>query len=75
MSSRVAEVDAPSTVIGIDAARQGRLWIGPVFDSTLEDAPIDLVETAVIHEEGVVLHLDVVDARFSELEEDALVEH
>src|SRR5215469_4915014 len=61
-------------MIGIDATRQGRLGIGPVFDPVLEDARIDLVETAVIDEEGVVLHLDVVDAWFSKLEEDALIQ-
>jgi hypothetical protein len=45
-----------------------------VFGPTLEDTRIDLVETLVIDEEGVMLHLDVVDAWFSELEEDALVQ-
>src|ERR1051326_5785267 len=61
-------------MIGIDATEQGRLRIGPMFDPVLEDARINLVETAVIDEEGVVLHLDVVDAWFSELEEDVLVQ-
>src|SRR5689334_8450700 len=61
-------------MIGIDLARQRHLWISPVFHPSLEDARIDLVETPVIDEEGVVLHLDVVDAWFSELEEDVLVQ-
>ncbi len=74
MSSWVAEVDAPSAMIRIDATRQSRLGIGPVFDRTLEDTRIDLVENPVIDEEGVMLHLDVVAAWFSELEEDALVQ-
>ncbi len=74
MTSRVAEVDAPSAMIGIDATGQSRLGISPVFNPTMEDTRIDLVETLVIDKEGVMLHLDVVDARFSELEEDALVQ-
>ena len=74
MPSWVAEVDAPSAMIGIDATGQGRLGIGPVFDPTLVDTRIDLVETPVIDEEGVMLHLDVIDAWFSELEEDTLVQ-
>lgn len=74
MPSWIAEVDAPSAVIGIDATGQGRLGIGPVFDPILEDTRIDLVETPVIDEEGVMLHLDVVDAWFSELKEDVLVQ-
>jgi hypothetical protein len=72
--SRVAEVDAPSAMISIDATRQGLLGIGPVFDPILEDTCIDLVETPVIDKEGVMLHLDVVDAWFSELEDDTLVQ-
>jgi hypothetical protein len=68
------EVDTPSAMIGIDATGQGLLGIGPVFDPILEDTRIDLVETLVIDEEGVILHLDVVDAWFSKLEDDALVQ-
>lgn len=74
MPGRVAEVDAPSAMIGIDATRQGRLGVGPVFYPTLEETRIDLVETPIIYEEGIMLHLDVVDAWFSELEEDALIQ-
>src|ERR1700760_2666771 len=74
MPCRVVEVDAPSAMIGIDAIGQGLLGIGPVFDPILEDTRIDLVETPVIDEESVMLHLDVVDAWFSELEEDALAQ-
>ena len=74
MPSWVAEVNTPSAMIGIDATGQGCLGIGPVFDPTLENTCIDLVETPVIDKEGVMLHLDVVDAWFSELEEDVLVQ-
>lgn len=74
MPSWVTEIDAPSAMIGIDATGQGCLGIGPVFDPTLEDTRIDLVETPVIDKESVMLHLDIVDAWFSELEEDTLVQ-
>ena len=74
MPSWVVEVDAPPAMIGIDATRQSLLGISPVFDPTLEETRIDLVETPVIDEKGIMLHLDVVDAWFSELEEDALVQ-
>lgn len=74
MPGWIAEVDASSTMIGIDATRQSRLGIGPVFDPTLEETRINLVEALVIDKEGVMLHLDVVDTWFSKLEKDALVQ-
>ncbi len=73
MPSRIAEVDAAPPMIGVDLVWQTHLGISPVFDTAVADALIDGVKTGIIHEEGVMLHLDVVDARFCELEENAVI--
>lgn len=76
MPGRILEVDTPSAVIGIDLIRQGLPWIGPVIDTTLENASVNHVEAAVIDEECIVLQLNLSDIRFGELDKHSvLVRH
>lgn len=70
----VLEVDAPSAVISIDLIGQCLLRIGPMRDPAGAEAAVDRVEARVVDKEGVVLHLNVGDVRFGELDEDAVVE-
>src|SRR5690242_6826873 len=59
MSRWVAEVDTPAAMVGVDLAGQSALRIGPVRDPTGDDAPVNRVETVVVHEKGIMLHLNV----------------
>lgn len=73
MTSRIEEVEAPAAMVRIDLAFALLLGIGP-DDAHLPGLAEDTVKGVVIHEEGVVLHLDVIDGRLSELQEDAVIQ-
>ena len=58
MAVGIGEVDAPSAVVVIDLTELALHRIGPVVEAVRSDAPEDLVELVLAHEEGVVLRLD-----------------
>src|SRR5207245_4429477 len=55
VAARILEVHAAAAVVAVDLALPLLLRVGPVVETALLDAPEDLVELLLAHEEGVVL--------------------
>jgi hypothetical protein len=74
MATWVFEIDTAPAVVGVELTGERHSWVGPVLDSAINQALVDLIEALVIDEKGIMLHLDIVDDRLGELQEHAAIE-
>lgn len=74
MTSWIAEVETASPMICVDLLWTRRIRIRSVWDFACLNAGEDRIETLVIDEEGVVLHLNFVHCWFSKLDERSVIE-